>query len=87
MVLLKCLPHFLDLPQGQESEDSEQFFKKVLGPTEGSSVSGVLQPSIKHEGEPNQSGLPQRNLSGMPGIFPYVLTFSFICINLKLPLI
>lgn len=72
-MLLKCLPHLLDLAQGQESQDSEQFFKKVLGPTEGNSISGALQPSIKREGEPNQIGLPQRNLSGMPGIFPYEL--------------
>lgn len=69
IVLLKRPPfHPPDLPLGLESQDSEQFFRKVLGPTEGSSVSGPLQPSIKpvQESDSNQSGFPQRNL--LPGM-------------------
>lgn len=84
-VLLKRPPvHPPDLPLGLESQDSEQFFRKVLGPTEGSSVSGPLQPSIKpvQESDSNQSGFPQRNLlPGMGKIFRrmlYELDFSYM---------
>ncbi|XP_043083004.1 histone-lysine N-methyltransferase 2C-like [Puntigrus tetrazona] len=44
-----------DLPQGLEGQDSQQFFRKVLGPTEGNATSGPLQPSIK----PVREGLSQ----------------------------
>lgn len=54
------------LPQGKEKQESEQFFRKVLGPSEGSTLSGTVQSSIRPvlEGESNHSGLPLRNLPG-----------------------
>ncbi|TSP79504.1 Histone-lysine N-methyltransferase 2D [Bagarius yarrelli] len=54
------------LPQGKEKQESEQFFRKVLGPSEGSTLSGTVQSSIRPvlEGENNHSGLPLRNLPG-----------------------
>ncbi|KAF5906764.1 histone-lysine N-methyltransferase 2D isoform X1, partial [Clarias magur] len=57
---IKCLP------QGTEKQDSEQFFRKVLGPSEGSTVSGPIQTSMRPvlEGESNRSALPLRNLPG-----------------------
>ncbi|KAI5612191.1 histone-lysine N-methyltransferase 2D isoform X1, partial [Silurus asotus] len=56
----------LGLPQGTEKQDSEQFFRKVLGPSEGSTPSGTVQTSMKPvlEGESNRSGLPLRNFPG-----------------------
>lgn len=56
----------IGLPQGTEKQDSEQFFRKVLGPSEGSTLSGTVQTSMRPvlEGESNRSGLPLRNLPG-----------------------
>lgn len=50
-----------------ESQDSEQFFRKVLGTSEGASLGGSLQSSMRPilegvKGEMNRSGLPQRSL-------------------------
>jgi hypothetical protein len=50
-----------------ESQDSEQFFRKVLGTSEGASLGGSLQSSMMPilegvKGEMNRSGLPQRSL-------------------------
>ncbi|KAK3547847.1 hypothetical protein QTP86_031953 [Hemibagrus guttatus] len=54
------------LPQGTEKQDSEQFFRKVLRPSEGSTLSGTIQTSTRpvQEGESNRPGLPLRNLPG-----------------------
>ncbi|XP_058265800.1 histone-lysine N-methyltransferase 2D isoform X3 [Hemibagrus wyckioides] len=54
------------LPQGTEKQDSEQFFRKVLRPSEGSTLSGTIQTSTRplQEGESNRTGLPLRNLPG-----------------------
>ncbi|XP_027026218.2 histone-lysine N-methyltransferase 2D isoform X1 [Tachysurus fulvidraco] len=54
------------LPRGTEKQDSEQFFRKVLGPSEGSTLSGSVQTSARPvlEGESNRTGLPLRNLPG-----------------------
>ncbi|KAM9445066.1 histone-lysine N-methyltransferase 2D isoform 2-T2 [Clarias gariepinus] len=54
------------LPQATEKQDSEQFFRKVLGPSEGSTLSGTIQTSMRPvlEGESNRSGLSLRNLPG-----------------------
>ncbi|XP_060794449.1 histone-lysine N-methyltransferase 2D isoform X5 [Neoarius graeffei] len=54
------------LPQGTEKQDSEQFFRKVLGPSDGSALSGIIQTNMRPvlEGESNRSGLPLRNLPG-----------------------
>lgn len=50
------------LPQGVESQDSEQFFRKVLGVSEGSSL-GAMKPILEgSKGELNRSTLPQRAL-------------------------
>lgn len=56
----------LGLPQGTEKQDSEQFFRKVLGPSDGSALSGIIQTNMRPvlEGESNRSGLPLRNLPG-----------------------
>lgn len=56
----------LGLPQGTEKQDSEQFFRKVLGPSEGSTLGGMIQTSMRPvlEGESNRSGMPPRNLPG-----------------------
>ncbi|XP_026776632.3 histone-lysine N-methyltransferase 2D isoform X1 [Pangasianodon hypophthalmus] len=54
------------LPQGTEKQDSEQFFRKVLGPSEGGTLSETIQTSMRPvlEGESNRSGLPLRNVPG-----------------------
>ncbi|XP_068454333.1 histone-lysine N-methyltransferase 2D isoform X3 [Clinocottus analis] len=65
------------LPQGMESQDSEQFFRKVLGVSEGSSL-GSMKPILEgSKGELNRSALPQRALlsgslpsAGMMDAFP-----------------
>ncbi|MGL6081069.1 MAG: hypothetical protein ACRC4N_00915 [Gammaproteobacteria bacterium] len=56
----------LGLPQGKEKQESEQFFRKVLGPSEGSTLSGTVQTSIRPvlEVDNNHGGLPLRNLPG-----------------------
>lgn len=54
------------LPQGVESQDSEQFFRKVLGVSDGSSLGGMRPILEGSKGELNRSALPQRPLiSGM----------------------
>lgn len=59
------------LPQGVESQDSEQFFRKVLGVSDGSSLGGMKPILEGSKGELNRSTLPQRALlsgvlKGMP---------------------
>ncbi|XP_037540800.1 histone-lysine N-methyltransferase 2D isoform X2 [Nematolebias whitei] len=63
------------LPQGVENQDSEQFFRKVLGVQDGSSL-GAMKPILEVKGEPN-STVPQRALlsgslpsTGMMDTFP-----------------
>ncbi|XP_048874063.1 histone-lysine N-methyltransferase 2D isoform X4 [Brienomyrus brachyistius] len=66
------------LPQGVESQDTEQFFRKVLGVTECASVGGTLQGDVASIMEPvkvelSRSGLPQRGLppgASLPGSLP-----------------
>lgn len=54
------------LPQGVESQDSEQFFRKVLGVSDGSSLGGMKPILEGSKGELNRGALPQRALlSGM----------------------
>ncbi|KAM4563268.1 histone-lysine N-methyltransferase 2D isoform 2-T2 [Odontesthes bonariensis] len=48
------------LPQGVESQDSEQFFRKVLGVPDGSSLGGMKPILDGSKGELNRSALPQR---------------------------
>lgn len=56
-----------------ESQDSAEFFRKVLGVAEGASLGGTLQSSMKPllepgKGEQSRGGLPQRSfLPGGPG--------------------
>ncbi|XP_074500471.1 histone-lysine N-methyltransferase 2D isoform X1 [Sebastes fasciatus] len=65
------------LPQGVESQDSEQFFRKVLGVSDGSSLEGMKPILEGSKGELNRSALPQRALlsgslpsAGMMDAFP-----------------
>ncbi|XP_040905631.1 histone-lysine N-methyltransferase 2D isoform X2 [Toxotes jaculatrix] len=65
------------LPQGVESQDSEQFFRKVLGVSDGSSLGGMKPILEGSKGELNRSALPQRALlsgslpsAGMMDAFP-----------------
>ncbi|KAI3357429.1 hypothetical protein L3Q82_015860, partial [Scortum barcoo] len=65
------------LPQGVESQDSEQFFRKVLGVSDGSSLGGMKPILEGSKGELNRSALPQRALlsgslpsAGMMEAFP-----------------
>lgn len=53
---------FLGLPKGVESQDSEQFFKKVLGVSEGSSLGGMKPILEGNKGELTRSTLPERAL-------------------------
>ncbi|XP_077453292.1 histone-lysine N-methyltransferase 2D isoform X2 [Stigmatopora argus] len=61
-------PHDFDgkksegLPQGVENQDSEQFFRKVLGVSEGASLEGLKPISEGSKGELTCSTLPQRAL-------------------------
>lgn len=50
------------LPKGVESQDSEQFFKKVLGVSEGSSLGGMKPILEGNKGELTRSTLPERAL-------------------------
>ncbi|XP_061842110.2 histone-lysine N-methyltransferase 2D isoform X1 [Nerophis lumbriciformis] len=50
------------LPRGVENQDSEQFFRKVLGVSEGSTLEGMKPISEGSKGELNCSALPQRAL-------------------------
>ncbi|XP_068589687.1 histone-lysine N-methyltransferase 2D isoform X4 [Cebidichthys violaceus] len=65
------------LPQGMESQDSEQFFRKVLGVSDGSPLGGMKPILEGSKGELNRSALPQRALlsgslpsAGMMDAFP-----------------
>lgn len=55
-------PCVTGLPQGMESQDSEQFFRKVLGVSDGSSLGGMKPILEGSKGELNRSALPQRAL-------------------------
>ncbi len=55
------------LPQGVESQDSEQFFRKVLGVSDGSSLGGMKPILEGSKGELNRGALPQRAL--LSGVF------------------
>lgn len=57
--LLLCLT---GLPHTVESEDSERFFKKVLGVPDGSSLGGMKPILEGSKGDLNRSSLPQRIL-------------------------
>ncbi|XP_049611795.1 histone-lysine N-methyltransferase 2D isoform X2 [Syngnathus scovelli] len=50
------------LPQGVENQDSEQFFRKVLGVSEGSTLEGMKPISDGNKGELNCGALPQKAL-------------------------
>lgn len=68
------------LPQGVESQDSEQFFRKVLGVSDGSSLGGMKPILEGSKGELNRSALPQRALlsgvyKGMPSDGHIIKTF------------
>ncbi|KAM3617670.1 uncharacterized protein V6R79_009414 [Siganus canaliculatus] len=65
------------LPQGVESQDSEQFFRKVLGVSDGSSLGGMKPILDGSKGELNRNALPQRTVlsgslpsAGMMDSFP-----------------
>lgn len=60
------------LPQGVESQDSEQFFRKVLGVSEGSSLGG-MKPILESSKGESHSTLPQRAL--LPGALNWILNF------------
>lgn len=53
---------FTGLPHTVESEDSERFFKKVLGVPDGSSLGGMKPILEGSKGDLNRSSLPQRIL-------------------------
>ena len=59
------------LPQGVESQDSEQFFRKVLGVSDGSSLGGMKPILEGSKGELNRSTLPQRAL--LSGVYEGIL--------------
>ena len=61
------------LPQGVDSEDSEQFFRKVLGVSDGSSLGGMKHILEGSKGELNRSALPQRAL--LSGLCKGIITF------------
>lgn len=50
------------LPQGVVSQDSEQFFRKVLGVSDGSSLGGMKPILEGSKGELSRTALPQRAL-------------------------
>ncbi|XP_027867311.1 histone-lysine N-methyltransferase 2D isoform X1 [Xiphophorus couchianus] len=54
------------LPQGVESQDSEQFFRKVLGVSDGTSLGGMKPILEGTKGELNRSAVPQRALPSGP---------------------
>ncbi|XP_068182905.1 histone-lysine N-methyltransferase 2D [Antennarius striatus] len=65
------------LPQGLESQDSEQFFRKVLGVSDGSPLGGMKPILEGSKGELSHSTVPQRALlsgslpsAGMMDPFP-----------------
>lgn len=57
-----CCACVIGLPQGVESQDSEQFFRKVLGVSDGSSLGGMKPILEGNKGELGRSALPQRAL-------------------------
>lgn len=60
------------LPQGVESQDSEQFFRKVLGVSDGSSLGG-MKPILESSKGEIHTALPQRAL--LPGVLKWIVTF------------
>lgn len=65
-----------------ESQDSEQFFRKVLGVSDGSSLGGMKPILEGSKGELNRSTLPQRALlSGgykeRPSDYRIMMFFNF----------
>ncbi|XP_038138588.1 histone-lysine N-methyltransferase 2D isoform X2 [Cyprinodon tularosa] len=54
------------LPQGVENQDSEQFFRKVLGVSDGSSLGGMKPILEGAKGEPNRGAVAQRALPSGP---------------------
>ncbi|XP_030590027.1 histone-lysine N-methyltransferase 2D isoform X2 [Archocentrus centrarchus] len=72
------------LPQGVESQDSEQFFRKVLGVPDGSSLGGMKPILEGNKGEHSHSALPPRALpsgslpsAGMMDAFPGISQSPF----------
>lgn len=59
------------LPQGVESQDSEQFFRKVLGVSDGSSLGG-MKPILESSKGESHTALPQRAL--LPGVLKWIVT-------------
>lgn len=59
------------LPQGVESQDSEQFFRKVLGVSDGSSLGG-MKPILESSKGESHTALPQRAL--LPGVLKWIAT-------------
>lgn len=57
-----------------ESQDSEQFFRKVLGVSDGSSLGGMKPIMEGSKGELNRTALPQRAVlsSVYRGIVPVI---------------
>lgn len=53
------------LPQGVENQDSEQFFRKVLGVSDGSSLGG-MKPILESSKGESHTALPQSAL--LPGV-------------------
>lgn len=64
------------LPQGVVSQDSEQFFKKVLGSSDGSSLGGMKPILEGNKGELNRAPLPQRAL--LSGVYKNIYTKLFL---------
>lgn len=60
------------LPQGVESQDSEQFFRKVLGVSDGSSL-GAMKPILESSKGESHTALPQRTL--LSGVLKWIVTF------------
>lgn len=56
-----------------ESQDSEQFFRKVLGASDGSSFGGIKPILEGSKGELVSTALPQRAL--LPGVYKGIITF------------
>lgn len=69
------------LPQGVESQDSEQFFRKVLGVSDGSSLGG-MKPILESSKGEGHTALPQRSL--LPGVLKWICHL-FKNLNLRFP--
>lgn len=62
------------LPQGVVSQDSEQFFRKVLGVSDGSSLGGMKPILEGSKGELNRTALPQRAF--LSGVYKGIISFQ-----------